>query len=82
MIRRNGGLVCEPPLWQEVLGALPRRGVPCDGPDVDEDAGARWDMVAEQLGVLDRLPRGTSCAGVCRRNVSLSTGLRWRILPR
>ncbi|PUZ58790.1 hypothetical protein GQ55_5G536300 [Panicum hallii var. hallii] len=39
----------------EPLRALPRRGVPADGPGVDHQPRARRDVVAQQLGVLRRL---------------------------
>ncbi|KXG31507.2 hypothetical protein SORBI_3003G009501 [Sorghum bicolor] len=44
------------PLRHELLGALPRRGVPADGPGVDQHACARRDVEPQDLGVRRRLP--------------------------
>ncbi|KAL5670802.1 hypothetical protein ACJX0J_015108, partial [Zea mays] len=54
VVRRE--VVAGEPLRHELVGALPRGGVPRDGPRVDDDAGARWHVVAEQLRVHGRLP--------------------------
>uniref|UniRef100_A0A8R7Q8M3 Uncharacterized protein n=1 Tax=Triticum urartu TaxID=4572 RepID=A0A8R7Q8M3_TRIUA len=50
--------VPDEPLRRELLGAgPPRRRVAADGPGVDQDPGARRHVVAQQPGVLQRLPR-------------------------
>ncbi|TKW12003.2 hypothetical protein SEVIR_5G010101v4 [Setaria viridis] len=55
------------PLRQKLLGVLPRRGVPADGPRVDHHARARRDVVTPVgTGVVARPPAGGGSSGELR----------------